>query len=62
MHIVFSKINLVVIHVLGMVSVVKNNQKIDDLNTLTSAICVSTLLPGTNISTQTTMINYDNYC
>ncbi|CAI6360965.1 unnamed protein product [Macrosiphum euphorbiae] len=48
--------DLAVIHVLSMVTVVKNNQKIGDLITLTSEICVSTFLPGINISTYTTRL------
>lgn len=46
--------DLVVMHVLSMATAVKNNQKRGGLITLTSAISVSTFLPGINISTQTT--------
>jgi len=39
-----------------MVIVPKNNQKVGDLITSTSAICVSTLVPGINISIQKTRL------
>jgi len=53
MHIVFSKTDLAVVHVVNMAIVLKNSQKVGDLITLTSAICVSTFLPGLHISMQT---------
>jgi len=52
MHIVLSKTDLAVVTVVNTAIVLKNNQKVGDLITLTSAISVLMVVPGINISTQ----------